>query len=109
MNGNSRSGAESRRERILDRDAYRCVYCSREFRPEELTLDHVQPRVKGGDQTDGNLVTCCVACNTLKAGEPVWSFLARNPELRANFLTNAMHVWPRLRRSIEEASRKRLR
>lgn len=109
MNRDSRPGAESRRERIFRRDAHRCVYCSRVLRSDELTLDHVQPRVKGGDQSDGNLVTCCEACNTLKAGEPVWSFLARNPELRANFLNNAMHVWPRLRRSIEEATRRRLR
>ena len=38
-------------------------------------------------------------------GEPAWSFLARHPELRANFLTNAAAVWPRLRRAVEEAVR----
>jgi hypothetical protein len=70
-----------------------------------LTLDHVEPRVKGGDASEGNLVTCCRACNRAKGGEAAWSFLARHPELRANFLANASAVWPRLRRAVEEAAR----
>jgi hypothetical protein len=94
-----------KRARILRRDRYRCVYCAMVHPAEELTLDHVEPRVKGGDGSDGNLVTCCRACNRAKGGEPAWSFLARHPELRANFLTNAAAVWPRLRRAVEEAVR----
>lgn len=97
---------ESRRSRIFRRDCNRCVYCSVEFDERELTLDHVQPRVKGGDHSDGNLVTCCTKCNELKAGEAAWSYLARNPDQRANFLALAVHVWPRIRRAIEEAARK---
>lgn len=93
-----------RRELIFERDGYRCVYCSHVFPVEELTLDHVQPRVKGGDHSEGNLVACCSDCNTAKSGEAAWSFLARHPELRANFLRNATAVWPRLRRAIEEAA-----
>lgn len=96
---------DHRRDRIFKRDAYRCAYCSAVFEAGELTLDHVQPRVKGGDHSEGNLVTCCVACNEAKAGEAAWSFLARHPEVRANFLANANHVWPRIRRAIEEAAR----
>ena len=99
-------GVESRRERIFRRDAYRCVYCSQVFPAPDLTLDHVQPRVKGGDHSDGNLVTCCTRCNTEKAGEAAWSYLSRNAEQRANFLANATHIWPRIRRAIEEASSK---
>lgn len=96
-----------RRDRIFRRDAYRCVYCSGTYEPAYLTLDHVQPRVKGGDHSDGNLVTCCVKCNEAKAGEAAWSYLARNSTARANFLANATHVWPRIRRAIEEAARKK--
>ena len=73
----------------------------------DLTLDHVEPRVKGGDHSDGNLVTCCTSCNEAKAGEAAWSYLARNDELRANFLAHAVHVWPRIRRAIEEAAHKK--
>lgn len=80
----------------------------------ELTLDHVEPRMRGGDRSEGNLVTCCRACNAAKAGEAAWSYLARNPEARAHFLEaitdadtrQARPVWPRLVRAIEESVRK---
>lgn len=95
-----------RRERIFRRDDYRCVYCGGSFPVAELTLDHVEPRVKGGDRSEGNLVTCCRQCNTAKGGEPAWAYLARDPELRTGFLERAQDIWPRLRRAIEEAGTK---
>jgi hypothetical protein len=96
----------ARRERVLKRDRYRCVYCNAAPPPHELTLDHVEPRVKGGDQSDGNLVTCCKVCNELKAGKAAWFFLANDEERRINFLANATGVWQRLKRAIEEAAAK---
>lgn len=96
----------SRRRRIFERDRFRCVYCDTVFADPELTLDHVQPRVKGGDHSDGNLVTCCKACNELKAGQAAWAFLANDNERRQNFLKNATSVWPRIKRAIEEEARK---
>jgi 5-methylcytosine-specific restriction endonuclease McrA len=96
----------SRRELVLARDHYRCVYCNARPPVAELTLDHVEPRVKGGDQSPGNLVTCCQSCNVLKAGKPAWAFLANDRERRENFLQNARGVWPRLVRAIEEAAAK---
>ncbi len=94
--------AERRRE-ILELYGFRCVYCALVFRPEELTVDHVEPRVKGGDHSDGNLVASCVACNRDKGGLAAWRFLATRPEQRRNFLEYAHAVWPRLRRAVEEA------
>jgi 5-methylcytosine-specific restriction endonuclease McrA len=96
----------ARRARILKRDGYRCVYCNAAPPVDELTLDHVEPRVKGGDQSDGNLVTCCKACNELKAGRAAWYFLAGDKERRETFLANATGVWPRIKRAIEEAAAK---
>jgi len=105
---NRRNSEEAKRRRIFRRDDYRCVYCGRILPVEDLTLDHVEPRVKGGDRSDGNLVTACRTCNTVKAGEAAWSFLARDPERRANFLRFADAVWPRLRRAVEQAAQSRL-
>ena len=84
------------------------------FPPEELTLDHVEPRMRGGDDSEGNLVAACAACNALKGGLAAWSFLARRPDLRSNFLEaversdvrHARPVWPRLLRAIREAAEK---
>jgi hypothetical protein len=105
---------EGRKKRIFMRDAFRCVYCGAALPAEELTLDHVEPRMRGGDWSEGNLVTACQACNRLKAGEAAWSFLARHAELRENFLLatepeespHATPVWRRLRRAVLEAAHK---
>lgn len=93
-----------RREAIFQRDGHRCVYCARTAEPALLTVDHVEPRVKRGDRSPGNLVTACIECNRLKGPQPAWRFLRDRPVERANFLRLATHVWPRLRRAIEEAT-----
>jgi hypothetical protein len=79
-----------------------------------LTLDHVEPRQRGGDRSEGNLVACCVACNRLKGGQAAWAFLAERPEQRSTFLEaarrasdapgSARPLWPRLLRAIEAAA-----
>lgn len=66
-----------------------------QFPEDELTLDHVQPRVRGGDRSEGNLVTACRGCNTLKGHRRLSVFLHEHPAARENFLRNAVHVWPR--------------
>lgn len=99
-----RRDGKSRRERILERYGRRCVYCGEEFAAEDLTLDHVEPRVRGGDSSEGNLVSCCRRCNAAKGGQPAWAFLAGRPEMRANFLMYGEWVWPRLRRAVIEAA-----
>ena len=85
-----------KRQRIFERDAYRCVYCGQQFPSEELTVDHVEPRVRGGDRSDGNLVTACTACNTLKGHRRLSDFLYAEKVARTNFFQYALHVWPRV-------------
>ena len=53
---------------IFTRDSYRCQYCSKRFRTEELTFDHVTPIAKGGKKTWENIVTACWRCNNRKSG-----------------------------------------
>jgi hypothetical protein len=87
---------------IFERDEFRCVYCGEQFPAEELTLDHVQPRVRGGDRSEGNLVTACKACNTLKGHRRLSEFLHDNPIAREIFFRDARYVWPRLLRDLED-------
>lgn len=93
-----------RKRKILELYGFRCVYCAAVLPADELTVDHVEPRAKGGDHSEGNLVACCRGCNREKAGLAAWAFLATRPVQRTNFLRYAHGVWPRLRRAVEEAT-----
>jgi 5-methylcytosine-specific restriction endonuclease McrA len=52
------------RKNILRRDSNRCQYCGRGDLP--LTIDHVVPRTRGGDESWENLVCACMKCNNKK-------------------------------------------
>lgn len=51
------------RSRIFDRDGHACLRCSCS---ESLTIDHIVPLSKGGDNSDENLQTLCHRCNSAK-------------------------------------------
>ncbi len=55
------------RRALFARDENVCQYCGNKFRTEELSLDHVVPRSRGGGASWTNLVASCVKCNTKKA------------------------------------------
>lgn len=59
--------ASGKKHKIFARDSWICVYCSKACTPDELTLDHVVPKSKGGDSSSSNLVTACKGCNNLKS------------------------------------------
>ncbi|MDB9313092.1 HNH endonuclease [Spirulina sp. CS-785/01] len=52
------------RRNILERDDHTCQYCN--YRGDNLTLDHVVPRSRGGKDSWDNLVAACVRCNVKK-------------------------------------------
>ncbi len=45
------------------RDGYRCVLCAKDT---DLTVDHIYPQSKGGDNNPDNLRTLCRSCNSRK-------------------------------------------
>lgn len=51
------------RKRVMKRDGYECGYCGSK---KNLTIDHIIPRSKGGNNSWTNLITCCNRCNNLK-------------------------------------------
>ncbi len=52
------------RRNILYRDNYRCLYCN--CTSDELTIDHIIPRSRGGGDSWENVATACVRCNIKK-------------------------------------------
>ena len=61
-----REASSMKRLRIYMRDKFRCQYCGEKRPAGELTLDHILPRSRGGDNSPVNVVTACVACNNRK-------------------------------------------
>lgn len=51
------------RRNVMKRDRYTCQYCGTK---SDLTLDHVMPRSRGGEDSWENLVTACNHCNVKK-------------------------------------------
>lgn len=86
------------RKNIFKRDRYTCQYCGIQPGPEELTIDHVMPRSRGGTSTWDNCLLACVECNKRKADKtpseagmparkvpkkPSWKALAQiHPKMR---------------------------
>lgn len=48
---------------IYKRDDYRCQYCGSS---KNLSIDHVIPKSKGGEDTWENMVVACFPCNSKK-------------------------------------------
>ena len=58
------SGISVNRHRIFKRDGHQCGYCGS---TRDLTIDHIQPRSRGGRNTWTNLVTCKKSLNVWKS------------------------------------------
>jgi len=54
------------RHNIFRRDDYKCQYCGVRPGSEELTIDHIIPKCKGGKTTWENCVLACTRCNSIK-------------------------------------------
>ncbi len=71
------------RKNILLRDRNTCQYCGEVLSANEMTLDHVLPRSRGGLSTWENLVACCHECNRKKGSQLLHELtdmtLAREP------------------------------
>lgn len=57
-------GAVLNRKNLFRRDGFRCQYCG--CKDDSLTVDHVMPKSRGGEDTWENLITACKPCNTKK-------------------------------------------
>lgn len=91
------------RRNLYARDGNRCQYCGKHFSTKELTLDHVIPRVQGGEHTWTNLVCACVKCNARKGGRtPQQAHMhlvrrpvcpKRNPSITVRLGSAKYHSW----------------
>lgn len=57
-------------------DNTHCAYCNREFSPNELTIEHIFPRIKGGTNDMDNILLVCSHCNSSKGDMDVMEWYA---------------------------------
>lgn len=57
------------RRNIFRRDSYICQYCTEAFMSDELTIDHIIPKSRGGQNSWVNCVTSCMKCNNSKSNK----------------------------------------
>lgn len=55
------------RNAIFKRDRYSCSYCGVFLSPNQITLDHIIPKSRGGTSSFDNCVAACLDCNKRKA------------------------------------------
>ena len=56
------------RRNLFARDGYRCQYCRKSCSTSQLSMDHVIPKIRGGEMTWQNVVCCCLRCNVKNGG-----------------------------------------
>ena len=57
------------RRNIYYRDSNICQYCGKKFKTQNLNIDHIIPRSRGGKDAWNNLVCACVKCNIKKGSK----------------------------------------
>ncbi len=60
------SAVKFTRRNIYEHYGHRCCYCGRKFGTQDLNLDHVVPKSRGGPTSWANIVTSCIPCNLQK-------------------------------------------
>lgn len=62
------------REMIKDKWDNKCAYCGS---TENLTIDHIIPRSKGGSNLATNVLCSCKECNNDKGRDDVWEWYSK--------------------------------
>ncbi|MEA9986377.1 MULTISPECIES: HNH endonuclease [Subtercola] len=94
------------RRGVLRRDNQRCGYCG----ASATTIDHVQPRSRGGKDTWENLVACCLKCNNKKSDRTLaeigWSLrmVPRMPHHAGWFVRGVERALPEWENYLEPAA-----
>lgn len=73
------SPSEARRKwktSIKEEWNYQCCYCGSK---QNLSLDHIVPKIKGGTDDTSNLVCACVSCNRDKAHQKMEDWYRSQP------------------------------
>ncbi len=54
---------KNRKKRLLAKYDNKCFWCVQTFDEQDLTIEHLTPRSKGGSDSFENLCLACLECN----------------------------------------------
>ena len=89
---NNNMAVEISRKNVLVRDNYECQYCGK--KSKSLTVDHIIPKFRNGQDTWENLVAACKNCNQTKGEKTPEE--ANMPLVRKPKRPNRIHYFQRL-------------
>lgn len=87
-----------RKKVLFNRDNWSCQFCGVKLRWDNVTIDHVMPRSRGGQTTWLNCVTACRPCNRRKddrTPDEANMKLAKQPAL-----PSTLHFWDASKSSV---------
>ena len=61
---------KSKTQQLIERDGLICCLCKKFQLEDQLTIDHVRPRSKGGSNRMINLRLACLECNQKRGDKP---------------------------------------
>lgn len=70
-----------------------CPYCDKQIPYREISIDHIEPRSKGGSSEPGNLVYCDRRCNQAKGNlngtefKLLMAFLNEHPSIKESVMS----------------------
>jgi 5-methylcytosine-specific restriction endonuclease McrA len=101
----------ARRLAIYMRDNFTCMYCGLNLlhsnNPHDVTLDHLVPRSRGGNNRTTNLITACRSCNSSRQAMS-WRKFAGDEQIIALIVKHRRHKLNiKLARSLVRAERKK--
>lgn len=67
MNMKRRQSVALNKSSLVLRDRHTCAYCGNVFKDDQLRMEHVHPKARGGLFTWTNIVAACEPCNQRKA------------------------------------------
>ena len=89
-----------------------CSYCLKRMIQDKLTIDHVVPTSKGGDDRPSNLVLCCRSCNSEKGNQKmsVWrsKVTAVNADDILKRITDMIDIGNQLKNILRHTKRTKL-
>jgi 5-methylcytosine-specific restriction endonuclease McrA len=87
-------------DRIFLRDDFLCHYCGFDGKASiqnwmQLSVDHIIPKRFGEDNSDNNLVTCCISCNSKTNRIPSTNKFSRKQikEKKQNYIQNELRSY----------------